>query len=409
MGVIQYLKDKITGLRYAKMLNSGAPIFSQFGDNVYASDIVQSAVDCIVQEMTKVNPCHVLRRGYDREAVNDSIQHVLNNPNELMTKSDFMSKIVWNLILNCNSIIYPVYEEITDSKGNKSKRYIALYPLQPREVKFLEDEAGTLFIRMKFKNGSEWDLPYEEVIHIRYKFSFNDFMGGNAKGQPDNEALLKLLQMNHSMLEGTLKAMKASFATTGFLKSGAYMDKERVEKMVEEFNEQLKKDGSTIMGIDAKSDYIPVTKKVQIVDPELIKFIDTRILRNTGVSMAILSGDYTKEQYEAFYQKKLEPIIIAISQAFTKCLFTDRMKQLGHEILYLPRELIFLNTSQVIEAIRIMGDRGSIYENEIRIAFGFVPDPALNGVRMMSLNYVNVEYAKDYQLKGIGTKGEKNE
>lgn len=407
MGVIRYLKDKITGLRYAKMLNSGAPIFSQFGDNVYASDIVQSAVDCIVQEMTKVNPCHILRRGYDREAVNDSIQQVLNNPNELMTRSDFMSKIVWNLILNCNSIIYPVYEEVTDNKGNKSKKYIALYPLQPREVKFLEDEAGTLFIRMKFKNGSEWDLPYEEVIHIRYKFSFNDFMGGNAKGQPDNEALLKLLQMNHSMLEGTLKAMKASFSTTGFLKSGAYMDKERVEKMVEEFNEQLKKDGSTIMGIDAKSDYIPVTKKVQIVDPELIKFIDTRILRNTGVSMAILSGDYTKEQYEAFYQKKLEPIIIAISQAFTKCLFTDRMKQLGHEILYLPRELIFLNTSQVIEAIRIMGDRGSIYENEIRIAFGFVPDPALNGVRMMSLNYVNVEYAKDYQLKGAGTKGEK--
>ena len=289
MGVIQYLKDKFMGLRYAKMLNSGSPIFSQFGDNVYASDIVQSAVDCIVQEMTKVNPCHILRRGYDREAVNDSIQYVLNNPNELMTKSDFMSKIVWNLILNCNSIIYPVYEEVTDSKGNKSKKYIALYPLQPREVKFLEDEAGTLFIRMKFKNGSEWDLPYEEVIHIRYKFSFNDFMGGNAKGQPDNEALLKLLQMNHSMLEGTLKAMKASFSTTGFLKSGAYMDKERVEKMVEEFNEQLKKDGSTIMGIDAKSDYIPVTKKVQIVDPELIKFIDTRILRNTGVSMAILS------------------------------------------------------------------------------------------------------------------------
>lgn len=407
MGVIRYLKDKFMGLRYAKMLNSGSPIFSQFGDNVYASDIVQSAVDCIVQEMTKVNPCHILRRGYDREAVNDSIQQVLNNPNELMTRSDFMSKIVWNLILNCNSIIYPVYEEVTDNKGNKSKKYIALYPLQPREVKFLEDEAGTLFIRMKFKNGSEWDLPYEEVIHIRYKFSFNDFMGGNAKGQPDNEALLKLLQMNHSMLEGTLKAMKASFSTTGFLKSGAYMDKERVEKMVEEFNEQLKKDGSTIMGIDAKSDYIPVTKKVQIVDPELIKFIDTRILRNTGVSMAILSGDYTKEQYEAFYQKKLEPIIIAISQAFTKCLFTDRMKQLGHEILYLPRELIFLNTSQVIEAIRIMGDRGSIYENEIRIAFGFVPDPALNGVRMMSLNYVNVEYAKDYQLKGAGTKGEK--
>ena len=25
----------------------------------------------------------------------------------------------------------------------------------------------------------EFTLPYSEVIHIRYKFSFNDYLGGN--------------------------------------------------------------------------------------------------------------------------------------------------------------------------------------------------------------------------------------
>ena len=46
-----------------------------------------------------------------------------------------------------------------------------------------------------------------------------------------------------------------------------------------------------------------------ITTPIITKFIDEKILRNYGVSLPILTGDYTKEQYEAFYQKALEPLI----------------------------------------------------------------------------------------------------
>lgn len=399
MSLFDKLKNKINGLRYAHMLNSGQPIFSQFGDNIYASDIVQSVVDCIVSEMTKLTPHHIRRKDKDRVPVRDSIKEVLDNPNELMTRSDFMSKIIWNLFLNCNSLIYPVYREVKGKDGKITKQYTALYPLQPRYVDFLEDDTGTLFVRMRFKNMQEFTLPYSDVIHIRYKFSFNDFLGGNEKGQPDNDALLKLLSMNENMLEGALKAMKSSFNVNGIIKSGGIMDREKVDKMVAEFNEKLKNNESGILGVDGKSDYIPITKKIQIVDAETLKFIDERILRTFGVSMPILTGDYTKEQYEAFYQKKLEPLIIAISQAFTKTLFTEREKQMGNEIIFLPKELIFMNTTQVLEAMRILGDAGELYSNEKRMAIGLEPLEELEGVRMQSLNYVNVEIANKVQLK----------
>lgn len=399
MSLFDKLKNKINGLRYAHMLNSGQPIFSQFGDNIYASDIVQSVVDCIVSEMTKLTPHHIRRKDKDRVPVRDSIKEVLDNPNELMTRSDFMSKIIWNLFLNYNSLIYPVYREVKGKDGKITKQYTALYPLQPRYVDFLEDDTGTLFVRMRFKNMQEFTLPYSDVIHIRYKFSFNDFLGGNEKGQPDNDALLKLLSMNENMLEGALKAMKSSFNVNGIIKSGGIMDREKVDKMVAEFNEKLKNNESGILGVDGKSDYIPITKKIQIVDAETLKFIDERILRTFGVSMPILTGDYTKEQYEAFYQKKLEPLIIAISQAFTKTLFTEREKQMGNEIIFLPKELIFMNTTQVLEAMRILGDAGELYSNEKRMAIGLEPLEELEGVRMQSLNYVNVEIANKVQLK----------
>ena len=399
MSLFDKLKNKINGLRYAHMLNSGQPIFSQFGDNIYASDIVQSVVDCIVSEMTKLTPHHIRRKDKDRVPVRDSIKEVLDNPNELMTRSDFMSKIIWNLFLNYNSLIYPVYREVKGKDRKITKQYTSLYPLQPRYVDFLEDDTGTLFIRMRFKNMQEFTLPYSDVIHIRYKFSFNDFLGGNEKGQPDNDALLKLLSMNENMLEGALKAMKSSFNVNGIIKSGGIMDREKVDKMVAEFNEKLKNNESGILGVDGKSDYIPITKKIQIVDAETLKFIDERILRTFGVSMPILTGDYTKEQYEAFYQKKLEPLIIAISQAFTKTLFTEREKQMGNEIIFLPKELIFMNTTQVLEAMRILGDAGELYSNEKRMAIGLEPLEELEGVRMQSLNYVNVEIANKVQLK----------
>ncbi|MDO4451386.1 MAG: phage portal protein [Lachnospiraceae bacterium] len=390
MGVFAKFKNKINGLRFAHMLNSGQPIFSQFGENIYASDIVQSIVDCIVAEMTKLTPKHIRTDGSDKVPVNSSVQRVLNNPNSLMTRSDFISKVVWNLFLNYNSIIYPIFE---------GDRLAEMYPLQPRNVDFLEDESGKLFIKMRFHNSQEFTLPYENIIHVRYKFSFNDFLGGNKNGQPDNSALLKLLSMNENLMEGTLKAMKTSFNINGILKSGSIMDREKTDKMVAEFNEKLKKGDSGILGVDGKSDYIAIDKKPQLIDPETLKFIDTRILRMFGVSMPILTGDYTKEQYEAFYQKKIEPLVIAISQAFTKGLFTENERNHGNEIVFLPKELIFMNTTQVLEAMRILGDAGDLYSNEKRLALGLAPLPELVGVRMQSLNYVNVNIADKVQLK----------
>ena len=41
---------------------------------------------------------------------------------------------------------------------------------------------------------------------------------------------------------------------------------------------------------------------------------------------------------------------------------------------------------------------GGLYENEKRVIFGFTPLPELEGVRYMSLNWVDVNIAQQYQL-----------
>ena len=86
MGWLDKLRRKpAQNTAYADMLNGFTPIFSQFGDDIYVSDVVQQAINCIVMEMKKLNPTHVRVKGSDSVPVSGDIQSVLNAPNEIMT------------------------------------------------------------------------------------------------------------------------------------------------------------------------------------------------------------------------------------------------------------------------------------------------------------------------------------
>lgn len=389
-------------IKYADVLNGTAPIFSQFGTNIYASDVVQQAINCIVQEMKKLRIEHIRENGSDVEPVNSSLQAVLNNPNPLMTTSDFIEKVTWLLFLNYNAFIVPIYYSWTDNKGVEHRRYEALYPIQPSQVDIIEDVSGRLYIKFRFNNGDTYTLRYSDVIHIKKNYSVNQYMGGNEAGQPDNNALLKTLDLNNQLLQGVSSAMKSTFAINGVIKYNTLLDDGKTDAALKELESKLKKSESGFLPLDLKAEYIPIKKEIQMVDSTTLKFIDEKILRNYGVPLPILIGDYTKDQYEAFYQKTLEPLIINYTQAFTKTLFTDRERSFNNKVHFYPKELIFMSVSQTLEMIRLLGDSGALYENEKRVALGMKPLAELVGVRKQSLNYVDVDIANQYQLKNNG-------
>lgn len=409
LGWLDKLRRKVTAkTKFADMLNGFTPIFSQFGNDIYASDVVQQAINCIVSEMKKLNPQHVRTKGSDVTPVNSSIQACLRRPNEIMTTAEFIEKIIWQLILNYNSFILPTYYVWTDDDGTEKRHYTGLYPIAPTQVDFIQDASDTLYVKLRFANNFETTIPYSAIIHIRHRFSVNEFMGGNELGQPDNKALLKTLELNNELLQGVSNAMKSSFAINGVVKFKSMIDGGKTEKALKELEQKLRNSESGFLPLDITSEFIPIQREIALVDEGTLKFIDEKILRHFGVPLPILTGDYTKQQYEAFYQKTLEPLIIAVSQAFTRTLFTPRELSFGNEIKFYPKDLIFMSVDQTLEMVRLLGDSGSLYENEKRIAFGLRPLPELEGVRMQSLNYVNTNIASQYQVGQGGAKDESN-
>lgn len=384
--------------KYATTLNGYAPIYSQFGTNVYASDVVQQALKCIADEIKKLNPTHVRYTGADSVPVKSTIQDVLNEPNPLMTQSEFLEKCTYLLLMNYNLFIIPIYRTWTDEQTGAERRYYeALYPIQPTTVNFIEDASGRLFVQFIFANGYDTTILYENVIHWKYNYSVNQYMGGDYNGQPDNSALLKTLELNEQLLKGIAKAMNSSYAVNGVVKYNTLIDDGAVMKALQELETKLNNSESGFLPLDLKADFTPLKREVELVDDNTLKFIDEKILRTWGIPLDILRGDFTKEQYEAFYQKTLEPLIKSFSQALTKKLFTEREKAFGNRIELYPKELIFLSVSQTLEMLNTLSPTGALYENEKRAALGLRPLPELEGKRYMSLNWIEADKATEYQ------------
>lgn len=400
MDLINKHKKDRENKRYAAMLSGYSPVYSQFGQNIYASDVVQQAISCIVMELKKLTPKHIRYMNTDYIPINDGLDRVLRRPNERMTTSDFLEKTFWQLFLNYNAFIVPTYELKTRTDGTEYKDYTGLYPIQPAQVDFLQDASDRLFIKFTFANGYETTLRYSDVIHLKYRYSVNEYMGGNEYGQPDNAALLKTLELNDTLLKGVGKALKTSFSINGIIKYNTLLDNGAMDEAIKTLEQHLANNESGFLPMDLKGEFIPLQNKVQLVDDDTLKFIDQKILRHFRVPVTVLGGDFTKETYEAWYQGCLEPLIINISQAFTDVLFTERERAFGNEIKFYPHELIFMTSSQKLELFKILTDSAACYKNELRTAFGLYPLEELAGQLAVSSNKNNAMNNDDTDTTG---------
>lgn len=401
MGWLQNVKNLFsigsTRLIFADTSSGATPIYSGFGRDIYASDVVMQATACVTEEIKKLAPAHVIYSGADfaPAAPGDNLQRVLNNPNHYMTTADFLAKIMYTYFSKCNSWTVPTYR--TDSLGRRI--YTGLYPVDPvNGVEWVEDTTGRLFVKLKFAGNDSLLLPYSDVIHLRRNYGADEYMGGGLGGLPDDRGLLSTLEINGQMLAGISKAMKASQAVNGVVKYGSVIGQQQTEAAMAEFEKKLQTSQSGIIAMDLKGEYIPITRDIKLVDDKTLKFIDEKILRNFGVPLCILTGDYTKAQYEAFYQKTVEPIIIQLSQEFTRVLFTPEQRESrGHKIQFYAKELIFMSVDQKINMINLLAPTGGMFENEKRVAFGMRPLPELVGKRYISLNWIDATQASEYQ------------
>ncbi len=387
-------------MQYAKYMDNSTPLFSQSGRDIYASDVVQMCIDCIATECSKLQPKHI-RRDPSGKIINlpgDNINRLFKfRPNPLMTAREYLEKTIWSLYLDYNSFIYPAYNVATDTRGNQSRVYTAFWPLSPVQTDWLMDATETLFVKFTFRNGTNVTLPYSDVIHLRKKYSVNDFMGGGRNGKPENSSLMKTLEINDTLLQGTGKAITASLGIKGILKLNTTLEDEKQKLERQAFEQKIIESASGIITGDYKGDFVPINLNPKVIDKDTLEFIENKILRWYGVSLPILNGTYTDDDYQAFYNKTLEPIVIGQGQAYSSVLFSQSEQNFNNEIVFYQQKLELMGVKNKLAIMDGLGNRGALTNNDLLALFGIEPYEG-GDVRLASLNYIDANFMTAYQM-----------
>lgn len=388
MGIFDFFKKKTnktnSNYKYAPTTNGTIPFYSDFGGDVYASDIVVQSIRCKANEFKKLRPRHVREKDGKQVIIEDSsISRVLKRPNPFMTTADFLEKITIMLELTKNVYIYPEYYL---TKGGE-RVYTGLYPLKPAQVTYLIDNSGRYFMQFEFANGYNVILPASDIIHWRKDYGVNDYFGGSEYGD-NNQGLLKALDRYDKLCQSIAKAVEVSCNINGVLHVNTYLSDEEQEKKLNDFIERITKNAPGILVTDLKNNYEHLPHDVKLVDAETLKFFYDTILRANGTSLAILNGDYTKAQKEAYYEHAVESDVISLGQAMTKTMFTDNEKNFGNEIILYPRDISFMSMADKISALQSGLPAGIFTKNEARELLGY---PPIEGGDVMPRGYNEVD------------------
>ena len=280
MGLFDIFKRKkkvVAPVNYdAQLFKTTLNLFQDFGDNINASDIVKICIDRIATHSAKLKPRYV--KTEEDKTVQEkkgNLAYLLKyQPNPLMSPYDFIYRVVTLLYLNNNAFIYPVYDKNT-------YELLELWPLKPNSVEALKDESGALYLRFYFTDKKSFTLPYESIIHLRRFYGTNDIFGGSG-AISDHSALLKTIKINDSVLQGLDNAIRTSFQIKGLLKINGMLNEKDKQAQKAEFENALKESigdgGSSIVPVDLKADYVPLTVDPKLVDSATLSFLQKKII-----------------------------------------------------------------------------------------------------------------------------------
>lgn len=406
MGLIDYLKNIFSGgadrkERYINWYNGSAPVFSSFGNDIYLSDFVNNAIARIASEVAKVDVKSVVETMDGNVAIqNDEITRLFRDgPNPLQTASDFLSSVEWLRRKNCNAFIYPTYEVIIKN-GRTFRFYTGFYPLDPSEIQIGTTSNGAVWeLSMRFPDGSRYQLLYQDLIHLRWRRGKNLILGGgDDMGQPDVRDTLRTINSLDKVIQGLPKSIEASLQIKGVYQAKTVSDQLIIQKMRDDFESHIMTSKTGIVATDFAGEFVPIKFEPAAIEKETINFLKLIVQERYGVSAAILSGDFNGEQHGAFYQTAIEEFLVEFEQGFSRCLYSQRERDLGHKVKGYYSKTAYLSTESKLKLADLAKSTGIMSLNQINDMFGIPPFPDGNR-RLQSLNYVNLTDIDAYQKK----------
>lgn len=336
-----------------KELGTFTSYFGSFGNDIFQSDDVRACIRALSEHTSKANP----------RCTDERIERLLSiNPNQYMNGKDMLAKL--RIILEVKNTAFLYIER--DNLG----KVIGFYPVPYLSYQAVEYR-NNLFIQFTF-NGTATNnlvLPWEDLAVVRKDYYLSDISGES------NSPLLGTLQVVNTLDAGIQNAIKSTANLRGILKSTKAMLKpEDIKAQKETFvKDYMNFDNEGgIASIDATQEFIPIQMKPATASAEEANEYRDRIYRYFGVNKKILESDYTESQYDAFYESRIEPFLVALSLELTRKIFSDREISFDNKVYYESNRLQYASAKTKISMVALV-DRGLMTPNEYRELFNLAP------------------------------------
>ena len=334
-------------------LGAYTAVFAPFGQDMWKSDLVRSCVRPLSEHTSKAHAT----------STKPDIAKILNiSPNLYQNGKAFLSKIRLWLEIKNTAFIYIVRDD--------AARVTGFYPVPYASFEAMEYMGG-LYIKFQFANNPQkpFAFPWEDLAVIRKDYYQSDIWGD------DNGAILDKLQLLTTAEQGVGNAVKSTANLRGILKATkAMVSPDSLKEMKDQFiTDYINLENSSgIASLDATMDFVPVKIEPSMADAPTLKQLQDDVQRYFGVNDHIIKSDYTEEEMEAFYQSRIEPFLIDISDELTRKVFTKREIDLGNKIIYESNRLQYASNKTKLNMVQLV-DRGIMSPNELRGVFNMAP------------------------------------
>ena len=338
-----------------QLLTAYRPVFKDHYGSIYESALVRSAIDAKARHISKLK---IELQGEAQQVLKNKLKFY---PNEWQSWSQFLARC--STILDCtnNLFIVPVQD--------KYYQTIGFFPVLPSNVKLKEDTKGKLWLEYKFRNGDIGAIEFERCAYLNKHQYKNDFFGEN------NHALDSTMNLIAIQDQAVEEAVKNS-ATYRFMAqvNNFTAPKDLVEerKRFTEYNLN-KESGGVLLFPNTYSNIKQVVSQPYTVDNKQMELIKANVFDYFGVNEKIMQGTATSEELDAFFNLAIEPFAIALSEAMSRAIYTDKERSFGNHVYVNANRLQYMSVNDKVNMAQQLGDRGVLKINEIRELFNYEP------------------------------------
>lgn len=381
MGLLSNLrrKEKIETAvnEYFQLMNGYIPRFTTFEGGLYEMELTRAAIHSFATHVSKLHP-EVKGTG------NENIERVLQyKPNRLMDSKKYLYRLATVYMTDNTAFVVPLYDRYMN--------IIGFYPLDTAKVS-LTTMNEQKYVTYDFGNGSRGAIELERA-GIMTQFQYHDELFGES-----NRCMKPTMELMHANNQGIIEGVKqaASIRFMGKLAQTlkpADIDAER-ERFTES-NLSVRNNGGILLFDQKYEDVKQISSQPFVVDDKQMGQIRENVFTYFGTNEGILQNKFTSDEWNAYYEGKIEPFAIEASLVHTNMLFNPVEVASGNEVIFSANRLQYMSNKEQLEMITSLFDRGFLSQNEGREILNMSP------VEDGDKYYIRKEYCTKDMLEEI--------